>query len=231
MLLFRAAAAQFGLYFAGGMLQLAPALELLFLKKQQRGKTDETCHRDGVGGERNPEPAHLPDDKAEKNPAGGGTAEEHGVALAAVEDREFFPDLVTQIEQVLRAELGRAELFEQAEIVVCFPFEAFKGGFGGRFGRQKRGHGAVILPKQNGQNGGWVGGRREKNRICQCWSGCVAMTVKFQQHPYHQREPDERRAAVTDERERDADDGEKAHRHAYVDGEVGEQDARDAIDV
>ena len=57
------------------------------------------------------------------------------------------------------------------------------------------------------------------------------IAVQFQQYPDHQAEPNQRRTAVTDEGQRDADDGKNAHGHPHIDYKVYKYNTGNTISV
>lgn len=59
----------------------------------------------------------------------------------------------------------------------------------------------------------------------------LAASIYAQESKEQEREAPQRRTAVTEKRQRYADNGREAHDHAYVDKDVEEQDAHHAIAV
>ena len=58
-----------------------------------------------------------------------------------------------------------------------------------------------------------------------------AAGIDAQKDEEHEREAPEGGTAIAEERQRDADDGHKAHHHAHIDEHVEEEDAGDAVAV
>ena len=57
------------------------------------------------------------------------------------------------------------------------------------------------------------------------------MPIHLQKHTQHQRKAEQRRAAFTDERQRNTDDGHESHRHADVDQHVQKDNAGHAVGI